>query len=386
MSAKPRKRADWRTYRFDQIATNVNERVDDPSEAGVEYYVGLEHLDSDSLTIRRWGSPTDVQATKLRFREGDIIFGRRRVYQRKLGVAHFDGICSAHAMVLRAKPDVALPEFLPFFMQSDLFMERAKVISVGSLSPTINWPSLASEEFWFPPIDEQRRLTDVLSQMEYAAEAASAAMRQLELVRQADLNAFFGSRVQDGRPLPDAARITAGSTPSKAKAEYWGGTRLWASGKDLKSRALTNTDDKLSEAGWAEATVAPRGATLIVVRGMILAHTFPVAQCIGETAFNQDLRALVATESVIPDYLFLWTEWAAKWFLSRTAMSSHGTKRIEGRVFADARIPVPDRSVQSELVERHRRVEAVHSAGVTRTNEQQNIRRAFLNRVVGGAL
>jgi type I restriction enzyme S subunit len=162
MSAKPSKKPDWRTYRFDQIATNVNERVDDPSKAGVEYYVGLEHLDSDSLTIRRWGSPRDVEATKLRFRKGDIIFGRRRVYQRKVGVAAFDGICSAHAMVLRAKPDVALPEFLPFFMQSNMFMERAQEISVGSLSPTINWPSLAREEFALPPLDEQRRVAQVM--------------------------------------------------------------------------------------------------------------------------------------------------------------------------------------------------------------------------------
>ena len=135
----------WIKHRFDEMAVMVNDRIDDPAGADVEYYVGLEHLDSESLTIRRWGAPSDVNATKLRFRAGDIIFGRRRVYQRKLAVADFDGICSAHAMVLRAKPAVALPEFLPFFMQSDLFMERAKEISVGSLSPTINWKTLAKE-------------------------------------------------------------------------------------------------------------------------------------------------------------------------------------------------------------------------------------------------
>ena len=108
---------DWKTWRFDQIAVNVNDRIDDPSAADVEYYVALEHLDPDSLKIRRWGAPSDVEATKLLFRKGDIIFGRRRAYQRKLAVADFNGICSAHAMVLRAKPDVALPEFLPFFGQ-----------------------------------------------------------------------------------------------------------------------------------------------------------------------------------------------------------------------------------------------------------------------------
>src|SRR3712207_6712647 len=115
------------------MAENVNDRVDDPAEAGVEYYVGLEHLDPESLKIRRWGKPTDVEATKLRFQPGDIIFGRRRAYQRKLAVAEFEGICSAHAMVVRARPERVLPEFLPFLIMSDRFMNRAVEISVGSL-------------------------------------------------------------------------------------------------------------------------------------------------------------------------------------------------------------------------------------------------------------
>ncbi|HYV50046.1 MAG TPA: restriction endonuclease subunit S [Myxococcaceae bacterium] len=144
------------------MAICINDRVDNPSEAGVERYVGLEHLDSDSLRIQRWGAPSDVGATKLLFRKGDIIFGRRRAYQRKLAVADFDGICSAHAMVLRARPEVVLPEFLPFFMQSDLFMQRALAISVGSLSPTINWETLAQEEFALPPIEQQRTLASAL--------------------------------------------------------------------------------------------------------------------------------------------------------------------------------------------------------------------------------
>ena len=104
------------TYRFDEMATQVNDRVDIPAESGVQRYVGLEHLDPDSLRIRRWGNITDVGATKLRFKPGDIVFGKRRVYQRKIAVADFEGICSAHAMVLRANPKVVLPSFLPFFI------------------------------------------------------------------------------------------------------------------------------------------------------------------------------------------------------------------------------------------------------------------------------
>lgn len=187
MLERPISKAGWTRVRFDQIATQINDRVDSPAEAGVERYVGLEHLDPDSLRIRRWGEPTDVESTKLRFQPGDIIFGKRRVYQRKVAVADFEGICSAHAMVLRAKPGAVLPEFLPFFMQSDLFMERALSISVGSLSPTINWKALAAEGFLLPPIQEQARLVEAL----IAAQDSSENMLGLiEATRVAQIAAF----------------------------------------------------------------------------------------------------------------------------------------------------------------------------------------------------
>jgi len=154
-------RKNWSRVRFDDIVENVNERVE-PSTAAEAIYVGLDDLDSGSLHIRRWGKGSDVIGTKLGFRKGDVIFGRRRAYQRKLAVAEVDGICSAHAMVARAKPKVILPEFLPFLMMSDKFMNRAVDISVGSLSPTINWTTLKLEEFDLPPLDQQRRIAEIL--------------------------------------------------------------------------------------------------------------------------------------------------------------------------------------------------------------------------------
>ncbi|EAQ95652.1 restriction endonuclease subunit S [Congregibacter litoralis] len=152
-------------FRFDQMAVQVKEKVD-PAEADVDRYVGLEHIDPESLKIRRWGETSEVESSKILFKSGDIIFGKRRAYQRKLCVADFDGICSAHAMVLRPKTDVVLEDFLPFFMQSEIFMNRAVKISVGGLSPTINWRDLAKEEFALPPLQEQRRIVQLLSAAE----------------------------------------------------------------------------------------------------------------------------------------------------------------------------------------------------------------------------
>ncbi len=182
----------WTRVRFGDLAHCVNDRVDDPKAAGVARYVGLEHLDAESLSIRRWGSPDDVESTKLRFKSGDIIFGKRRAYQRKIAVADFEGICSAHAMVLRPTPDAVATGFLPFFMQSDLFMERAIAISVGSLSPTINWKTLAEEEFALPPIALQTRLVPALQSVSDAVFAARAVVRESQKLFRSSLDAAFG--------------------------------------------------------------------------------------------------------------------------------------------------------------------------------------------------
>lgn len=169
----------WKMVKFGDIAQNVAVRVD-PADAKTDVYVGLEHLDPSTIHLRQWGHPSDVTGQKLAFKKGDVIFGRRRAYQRKLAVAEFDGICSAHAMVVRAKPKMILPEFLPFFLQSDMFMERAIEISVGSLSPTINWKTLKVQEFPLPPLDEQKRIAEILWAADEAAEAYESVLLSLE--------------------------------------------------------------------------------------------------------------------------------------------------------------------------------------------------------------
>lgn len=151
----------WKKWRFDEFAQNISERVE-PSQTDMDVYVGLEHIDTDTLHLSRHGHPSDVEGIKLRFYKGDIIFGRRRAYQRKTALATTDGICSAHAMVLRAKEDVVDPSFFPFLFHSKQFIDMAITISVGGLSPTINWKDISKQEFLLPPKSEQKRLAELL--------------------------------------------------------------------------------------------------------------------------------------------------------------------------------------------------------------------------------
>jgi len=175
-------RSNWNRVKFGDVITSVSERVDDPSSAGVDRYVGLEHLDPGSMTVTRWGTPDQVEAQKLRFQADDVIFGRRRAYQKKVARADFEGICSAHALVLRAKPGLMAPDFLPVFLSSEVFLDRAVKISVGSLSPTVNWKTLAAQEFILPPRAEQQRIADLLWGVEHATRSARLVRESLATV------------------------------------------------------------------------------------------------------------------------------------------------------------------------------------------------------------
>lgn len=148
-------------YRFDQIAINSTQKKK-PVEEDRFTYLGLEHLDSGTLKVTRFGSEVAPIGEKLVMHKGDVLFGKRRAYQKKVAIAPFDGIFSAHGMVLRPKENVIDKDFFPLFISSDYFLDAAIKISVGSLSPTINWRDLKELEFELPDMDTQRKLAEVL--------------------------------------------------------------------------------------------------------------------------------------------------------------------------------------------------------------------------------
>ena len=296
----------WTRVAFGDVATCVNDRIDDPVDAGVERYVGLDHLDSDSLVIRRWGSPGDVTATKLRFRRGDIILGRRRVYQRKLAIADFDGICSAHALVLRAKSRVVLPQFLPFFMQSDAFMERAKEISVGSLSPTINWRTLASEEFALPPLDEQHRMANLLMRIEATSRALQDAHAALEVTRKAMYRSHFTDTDAAVKTrIGNVAIVRNGTTPKRDRQEYWNGHIPWLPSGKVNEKHITRADEFVTSKALKECSLAiiPSESTLVAMIGQGTTRGRAALLTLDAT-INQNFAAVTPGADLHPRFLF----------------------------------------------------------------------------------
>lgn len=162
----------WRKVKFGNVVQLSKARSTDPLAEGIERFVGLEHMEPGDLRIRRWGNVADGVTFTSLFKHGQVLFGKRRAYQRKVAVADFSGVCSGDIYVLECQDaNVLLPELLPFICQTNAFFDHAVGTSAGSLSPRTNWTSLADFEFALPPIHEQQRLVDVFSALDEQIEA-----------------------------------------------------------------------------------------------------------------------------------------------------------------------------------------------------------------------
>lgn len=179
-------------YVFSDIASNKSIRVR-PSPGDEEHYIGLEHMSADSFEVDSYGSETELKGDKLAMSKGDLLFGRRRAYQRKVSIAPFDGIFSAHGMILEPNEKVIDKRFFPFFIRSDYFMDRAISLSVGSLSPTLNWSDIKKETFNLPDLQFQRDAAEVLWKLEELKKRLTNHLSTLDILIKSRFIEMFGT-------------------------------------------------------------------------------------------------------------------------------------------------------------------------------------------------
>lgn len=149
-------------------------------------------------------------------------------------------------------------------------------------------------------------------------------------------------------PLGFLMTMSGGMTPSMANAEYWDGDIPWVTPKDMKQPRISDSIDHVTETALTETSIAliPVNAILTVVRGMILAHSFPVAVTEGAVTINQDMKAIRCEERLEVEYLFVCLTGFAKAFSSLAQESAHGTRKLETSTLKKFAIPVPPRDEQ----------------------------------------
>ena len=204
-------RTGWTRVRFGDVVENCNDTGKGEGSAPSRY-IGLEHIEPGSLHIRSFGDTSDGTTFTKTCRPGQLLFGKRRAYQRKVAVASFEALVSGDIYVLEPKTHALLPELLPFICMSERFFEHAVGTSAGSLSPRTNWSSLAGYEFELPPLDQQRVISDILWAIDELHQRTLDVLKSSEAAEQSLSNELFQKTAEKYRIRADqvCSKITVG--------------------------------------------------------------------------------------------------------------------------------------------------------------------------------
>ena len=198
-------RSAWRRVKFGDVVRQCKESTD-PEIDGVERYVAGEHMETDNLRISSWGEVGDGYlgpAFHRKFKAGQVLYGSRRTYLRKVARADFDGVCANTTFVMEsADQGILLPDLLPFLMSTESFHAHSISESKGSVNPYVNWPDIAKFEFDLPPLDQQRRIADLLWSIEHHSSALKAVAQSATDAYEARLRESVVDLSSHGQPVP----------------------------------------------------------------------------------------------------------------------------------------------------------------------------------------
>ena len=262
--------------KFGDVVHEVKINVDRDNNP-YEFYIAGDHMDSEDLTIHRKGhfATDDVGPAFTRiFKPGQILYGSRRTYLKKIAVADFEGICANTTFVLETKDNcVFLQSLLPFIMLSDKFTEWSVSHSKGSTNPYVLFSDLASYEFELPSLEEQ----SILSKKLWAAYRLKESYKRLltatdEMVKSQFIEMFGNQNTNDKgwteSLVKDEFKLSMGKTPARNNPECWdNGTHKWVSISDMSSytRYTGDTSEYITDYAIADSGIkaVPKGTIIM---------------------------------------------------------------------------------------------------------------------------
>lgn len=371
-------KASWRTVRFGDVVRNVKVAVERDKNPYERYVTGA-HMRTEDIHIREWGEfghDYVGPAFHRRFLKGQVLYGSRRTYLKKVALAEFDGVTANTTFVLETRDqNVLLQELLPFLMLTDGFTEHAVRESKGSTNPYINWPDIAKYEFPLPPKDEQRRIADILWAAEENTEAQLTAKGHLASLLDAMVRQFLAAGLPGRHSQLKTTNI--GTLPTawecakcaslfaepprngySPKAEsYGGGYPTLSIGCVRNGRVTPEGNLKFAKIGDdVLERYRLKSGDLLVVRGngnRDLAARCAIVEEVPENCFYPDLliRIRFKPDLLLPEFAALqWNSSRVHRRLLSFAKSTNGIWKINGNDLRQHLLAVPPPKEQEEFL------------------------------------
>lgn len=324
----------------------------------------------------------------------DLVINSLWAWGRGLGIAQHHGIVSTAYGVYRHRNADLEPSYLHELVRSEPFQWELQVRSHGVWKSRLQM----TDERWLdapllvPPAEEQAAVVKYLAHANARIDKAIAAKRRLIALLEEQYTAqvvgIFARHESDAAPLlplKRLANVKGGMTPSKENQAFWGGDIPWVSPKDVKANVLLDSIEHITQEAFDQTNIslAPRGAVVIVVRGMILARTIPVATLGVMSTLNQDMKALVPHgEMLSSEYLRDWLRAHEAEVIQLVETAGHGTKKLDTDRLMNLRLPVPALAVQEQLSARVDAEGVATKTTVMRIRDEITLMQEFRTRLV----
>jgi type I restriction enzyme S subunit len=341
----------------------------------------------------------DIKSNKSLVQPGDVLFSKLnpRIPRVQIVGDNFGlrQISSTEFWALCCKDELIDRKFLLHLLLYPSFRERfaANTEAATKSRSRIKPFQLLSQKIPLPPLSEQRRIVEILDQADALRKMRADADAKAERILPALFIKIFGDPATwtdaNTELLGSLVNIQSGGTPSKKNPDFWDGDIPWVSPKDMKQDIIFDSIDHISQKAIEETNIkyVEPGAILIVVRGMILAHTIPIALADTRLTINQDMKALYPNcNDIDSTYLHFALKASSRKILSKVSTAGHGTRKFDTDELLKLPILIPSQEQLKKFQIAFMECRA-SLAGISRTKEKlETLFNLLLQRAFSGEL
>lgn len=314
-------------------------------------------------------------------KSNDLVMNKMKTWQGSIAMSEYEGIVSPAYFVYQPSSNLfkmAYPKYIHYLLRNPMYiaqyMRRSKGIRVHQWDLDPN--EFQRIELLIPGKEEQSKIFQFLdyetAQIDTLIEKQQQLIKLLKEKRQAVISHAVTKGLNPDVPMKDSGvewlgdipehwevteiryitKQIGGGTPSKGLDEYWNGDIPWVSPKDMKVDYIDSSQDKITENAVLNSSVKiiPTDSLLIVVRGMILLHSVPVALTMKKLTINQDMKALVPNCYINGEYLFFLLKGFRDLILDMVENSAHGTKCLRTEKFERMKVAIPNIHEQKKII------------------------------------
>ncbi|MDX9988712.1 restriction endonuclease subunit S [Thiothrix unzii] len=304
--------------------------------------------------------------------EGNFpLIGRQGALCGNINYAKGKFWASEHAVVASLRDDIN------FFWFGELLRSmNLGQYSISAAQPGLAVDNIANLAIPLPPKNQQNQISNFLdhetAKIDTLIDKQQQLIKLLKEKRQAVISHAVTKGLNPDVPMKDSGvewlgevpehwditeirfvtKQLGGGTPSKEKPSYWDGDIPWVSPKDMKVDYINDSQDKITEQAVKESStkMIPKGSVLIVVRGMILLHSVPVALTEREVTINQDMKALIPHNNLDSEFLLFLLKGRRDFILDLVESAAHGTQRLSTETFERMKIALPPNDEQKLIL------------------------------------